>query len=95
LGGALSPRLDVKYQSDTLVANQHSFEGNSILDAVTQPAFWKYDAYLNYRTDEGTWGVNFYVKNIEDTAQKTAKFPFGNPWISEPRTYGASVSYSF
>jgi len=93
--GMLSPRMDVKFQSNTIIANQRSWNGQSILEAVTQKSFWKYDAYLNYQSDENGWGANVYVKNIENTAQKTAKFPFGDPWISQPRTYGVTFSYNF
>jgi len=100
-GGTLVPRFDVKYQSETLVSNERSspFDGSSVLDAVTQPSFWKYDAYLNYtyQTRGGVIGVNMYVKNIADTAEKVSAFPFpfALPRITDPRTWGITLSYSY
>jgi iron complex outermembrane receptor protein len=59
-----------------------------------QPAAHKSDASIVYTDGGGHWTVQAYVRNIEDTIKIESRVP-GGFFISDPRTYGVRVGYSF
>jgi len=97
--GTLTPRFDMKMVSDTIVTNERTnfITKEPALDAVTQPDYFKYDFYLNYRSDSGSYSANFYVKNLANTAEVLQALPvaFIPGQITEPRTYGISFNYNY
>ena len=69
---------------------------------VAQDAYTKFNAFLNYRRDNSGWTGSLFVRNIADrrtvsSSQVSAGFS-GFPILGAfdpPRTFGASVGYSF
>jgi iron complex outermembrane receptor protein len=59
-----------------------------------QPSFHKSDASIGYSDAGGHWTLQVYVKNIEDDVKIESRVP-GGFFISDPRTYGVRLGYSF
>ncbi len=85
--GSLMSRLDVRYTDEQFV--------NAVNNPPnTQKAYSTGDFNLAYRPVSEAWSLNFYVKNISNEVVKI--FLAGpHPQVSAPRTYGASINYSF
>ena len=85
-GGRLVLRADTKLSSGYWAAVQHQFYG------AWQGGFHRSNVYASYVLPNGNWSVNVWAKNLENLAQKTSVMPFWRSTISDPRTYGVSVS---
>jgi iron complex outermembrane receptor protein len=59
-----------------------------------QPSYWKSDASIGYANPDGTWNVQLFVKNIEDTVKIESRVP-GSFFLNDPRTYGVRAAYNF
>ncbi len=75
-----------------------SFENN----LLSQKPYTKFDAFLNYRSTDGTWDAGIYVRNIGNltTAGSIAAGPpSSNGEIyyvaAAPRTFGVRAGYRF
>ncbi|MEP7243709.1 MAG: TonB-dependent receptor [Gammaproteobacteria bacterium] len=91
--GILTPRVDVFYRSDTYYSEfQRLSEG--------QAAFTLVDASVRYHTPESkVWG-SLWIKNATDKLAVSGSYPhnfhgFLGVSYFPPRTYGASIGYSF
>jgi len=87
----VTPRFDVKYSSKYITYNEYWWE--YVGAEVWQPAYWKYDAYLNIGPMTGNWQFNAYVKNIDETVIRN--IAFFQTSIDAPRTYGAGLTLRF
>jgi iron complex outermembrane receptor protein len=89
--GSLRARLDARYTGDQWVNIGKGDPDNLQKSYVTA------DFSLSFRAPEEKWSVSAYVKNLNDKVVKTAAFgpPFpdaGDYGLSDPRTYGVSLS---
>lgn len=97
--GTITARIDGKYSSATIFENV----GNP---DTTQPAYGMGNASLNYRSDDGVWRAQVFVRNftnevVYSRANRT-QLPNTNPPVrlnqyqfQPPRTFGAQFGYSF
>jgi iron complex outermembrane recepter protein len=60
-----------------------------------QGSFNKTDLRLSYAPASDRWSVSLWLKNLENSAQTTQALPFGRVQITDPRTFGANLSYKF
>ena len=88
----ITPQFDAKYSTKYFLYNEYWW--GTLNPEMWQPAFWKYDAYMNIGPSDGIWQVNFYVKNITEKVIRNASF-FTGTNIDEPRTYGSSLKIKF
>lgn len=70
--------------------------------AFSQPSYQKFDAYLNFRSNDGHWTGSLFVRNLTDktTYASIAAAPIsvGGPVVvvaAEPRSYGLRAGYRF
>lgn len=87
----LTPRFDVKYSTKYMVFDMWWWD--SVGAEVEQPAYWKYNAYLNFGPEGGDWQLNAYIKNISETVVRTTSFM--EMYIEDPRTMGIGLSVKF
>ncbi len=94
--GILTPRLDIQYKSGyTLNADPTNPD---TMGFSKQEAYMKYDVSALYASASGKWSVNAYCKNVTNYAVKTMYRNMQGSValnLSEPRTYGAAVSFKF
>ncbi|MGC3980454.1 MAG: TonB-dependent receptor plug domain-containing protein [Steroidobacteraceae bacterium] len=102
-GGTLSPQATARYTGGTPVTNER-YDGNTLIEAQFQDAYWKYDANIAWESNGGHWGANLYGNNLANTAENRGKPPFANPpsfvpflqgTVSPPRTFGAGLNYKW
>ena len=89
--GTLTARLEGRY-TDKQFVNIGKLDPDNL-----QPAYSTSDFSLAYGTPDGRWNVQAYVKNLGDKVVKTASFGppmpnVGSYALSDPRTYGVSLS---
>jgi outer membrane receptor protein involved in Fe transport len=93
--GSVSARWDYYWQDDS-----YSREFNTKGDEIDS---WdQHNASVSYASDNGTWQVKAWVRNIADDdnvtghylSSDTAGF-YRNYFLTDPRIYGASVRASF
>jgi outer membrane receptor protein involved in Fe transport len=106
--GYLIPRYDGAWSDDTYY---DATKGRGIpnLDGLqyapeltfAAPAHWVHNARVGYRTPDGRLEIAGWVRNIEDLAYKTYTFDGSTfqkttiHFISDPRTYGGTVTVTF
>jgi|GEM_PF-4742805 len=88
---SLTPRFDVKYSTKYMAFDMWWWD--SIGAEVEQPAYWKYNAYLNFGPEDVSWQLNAYVKNIDNTVVRTTAFM--DMYIEDPRTMGIGLTVKF
>ena len=72
---------------------------NELYDSVDD--FDQWDARMSARTEDGTWAVTAWVRNIEDDrevftrARPSTVTQNGQYSLTEPRTYGVRLDYNF
>lgn len=97
-GSCLTPRLDIRYQTEMLLEfipeSREVPEGMDVDKVNTEPAHFMIDFSTNYNSSSGKWNLNGYVKNILNHAEKTG-FKLSELRIGSPRTYGAILSVKF
>lgn len=59
-----------------------------------QPSFTKSDLSLAYESADGSYGVQAYVRNIENQISIEQRLP-GAAFVGDPRTFGVRARYSF
>ena len=101
-GGSLTFALDSDWIASHLVTgNQGASTGNALF---TQRSFTKSGANFTYRSGQGGWTVNAFIRNIENEATintVAGGYPtldnggFVNAMIDPPRTYGVSLRKDF
>ncbi|MFT4198963.1 MAG: TonB-dependent receptor [Pseudoxanthomonas sp.] len=93
-GASVTARLDVRYSARYDSSIQQGYYGMDI-----QPGFTRSDASLSYRSASGQWGLRLYVRNIENKAQRLFSLvplaTLAAAEVSDPRTYGVAVNFSF
>jgi len=95
MGGSLEPRVDMRWVTDAYVTNARGTPfGPTDPASIIQKEFHKYDAYVNYTHDGGHISASLYGRNLKNTAEKLSA-GFGGTRITEPRTYGLTVSYNY
>jgi iron complex outermembrane recepter protein len=85
-GGVITARGQSKISDGYWATIEKHFEGSR------QEGFHRSDANLSYAAASGVWSVNAWIKNIENDYQKTTIMPLWRMMISDPRTYGATIS---
>jgi iron complex outermembrane receptor protein len=87
-GAELSANVNTRYSGAYMISDP------SAGVRYEQPSFHKSDLVLGYTTANGKTTVQLYAKNLEDQITIESRVP-GAFFVSDPRTFGARVSYSF
>jgi outer membrane receptor protein involved in Fe transport len=95
IAGSLTARWDYYWQSDS-----YAREFNTVGDQIES---WdQHNASLIYESDNGSWMVKGWIRNIQDEDNVTGKYLtsdtsgfYRNYFLTEPRIFGASVRYNF
>jgi iron complex outermembrane recepter protein len=85
-GGLITAHAQIKYSDGYWVSIEKYW-----VDAF-QKSYHTTDANVSYTSPDAAWVINGWIKNIENDYQMTMKFPLWRTMISDPRTYGATVS---
>lgn len=94
IGGTLTPRFDYRYKSQVF----YTPENDSRIGADPR---WLFDARLDYRTPGGNIVVGGWIRNLTDEFFPVTAFDRKKGTgaivyvVSEPRTYGFSVSFQY
>ncbi|WP_339862919.1 TonB-dependent receptor [Paremcibacter congregatus] len=89
-GGRLRLRGDYRYQGESYREPDNSL--------TIQPAFDLLDASIAYETGDNLWELTLWAKNLLDKEYITHLYVLGGndyALFGTPRTYGATVTYSF
>jgi iron complex outermembrane receptor protein len=87
----LTPRVDIRYSTKYYAFSETQWELAGA--AIIQPAFFKYDGYLNFGPASGTWQLNAYCKNIFNEAVLNLGMMMTS--IEAPRTIGVGITARF
>lgn len=87
----ITPQIDAKWVSKSFINSEYWWE--VVQPEIWQPAYWKFDGFLNIGPTTGTWQFNAYVKNATNTVIRNFAGFVVN--IEAPRTYGAGLTYNF
>jgi iron complex outermembrane receptor protein len=87
-GGDVAATIGTRFTSAYLISDLHANV------RYRQPSVRKSDASLVYTDGGGHWTLQAYVRNIEDEIKIESRVP-GGFYVSDPRTYGVRVGYSF
>jgi len=87
-------RVDANYRDDY-------FTDGDLDPNTLQDSFWKYDARIAIGSDDGTWEVAAYARNLSD--ERVISFSVDAPLsagiyasgVDEPRVYGVQATYNF
>ena len=60
-----------------------------------QPGYRRSDLYLTRHSPDEAWTAGLWVRNLENRAQVANALPFGRVQITDPRTVGANLGYTF
>tara|TARA_R110000782_G_C14819243_1_gene413906 strand:+ start:4455 stop:6731 length:2277 start_codon:yes stop_codon:yes gene_type:complete len=92
---------------DFTLRGEISYRSRSYLTAfnvkeVSQPAYAKLNAFLNWASNDGQVSGSLYIRNITNKTTVSSAYVssglFGFPingYLEEPRTYGARIRYDF
>lgn len=101
-GGNITARIESRYQTESTVLMDAIYnegmlripEGMDQTAVNREPAHHISNANLRYSDPTGRWGLNAYIKNIENYAEK--KNLLNNAMrIGPPRTFGVVLSVKF
>lgn len=92
-GAEWSLGAEMKFSDNYRVTLLKDFPGGDL--NVHQAGYRRTDLYLNYHSADGNWTAALWAKNLEDKAQVTNALPFGRVQITNPRTFGVNLGYSF
>jgi iron complex outermembrane recepter protein len=92
-GGLLTAGLNTRFSDGYIVSLNSSMSGGNLNGE--QGTFHKTDLRLSYAPVNERWSVGLWLRNLENSAQSTQALPFGRMLISDPRTFGANLSYKF
>jgi len=87
----VTPRASFKYSTKYLLFQEYWW--SLVNPEMYQPAYWKFDAYMNVGPQDGRWNLSFYWKNITEEPVRLVSFMSVN--IDEPMTYGAKFEVRF
>lgn len=87
----ITPQVDARYVSKSFVNSEYWWE--IVQPEIWQPAYWKFDGFLNIAPESGRWVVNAYIKNATETVIRNFAGFVVN--IEAPRTYGVGLTYNF
>lgn len=65
------------------------------VDGRWQDSYHRSEAYVNYYSASGRWSSGLWMKNIENDAQTTFVMGFYRRKITDPRTFGMNISFTF
>lgn len=88
---SLTPRADLRYSTSFPIYSEYWWELAGV--ETVQPAYFKYDAYLNFGPISGNWQLNAYCKNISEEAIRDLGMMYTS--VQAPRTIGVGMSVSF
>jgi hypothetical protein len=88
----ITPEFDAQYSTKYFLFYEYWW--NTLNPQMWQPAYWKFDAFMNIGPADGVWTVNAYVKNLNEQVIRSSAFFVGTN-INDPRTYGASLKIKF
>lgn len=87
----LTPRVDIRYSTKYPLFSEYWWANANV--ETMQPAYFKYDGYLNFGPASGTWQLNAYVKNISNEAIRDLGMMYTT--VQPPRTIGVGMSFRF
>ncbi len=93
-GGSLTPRLDYRYKSQVF----YTPENDSRIGADPR---WLFDARLDYKTPDGSISISGWIRNLTDEYYPVTAYDRKRRVgsivyvVSEPRTFGMTLSYLF
>lgn len=99
-GSSLTPRIDVRFQSEQMVSFQEyaGIQGEagltSLVGYVEQEAYHMSNFTLLYASLDRNWTMTGYINNIEDYAVKK-NYLDERLTIGDPRTYGVVFSVKY
>lgn len=88
----VTPTFDVKW-SDKYFCNSEPWYEAAAPNEIWQPAYFKYDAFLNITPTESKWAVNLYGRNLSEEVIRDLVGTDMN--IQAPRTFGATLTVNF
>jgi len=88
-GGLLTARVQTKVSDGYWATTEKHFENS------WQDGFHRTDANISYASGSGIWVANGWVKNIENDYQKTTVMPLYRMMITDPRTFGVTISLKY
>jgi iron complex outermembrane recepter protein len=94
--GILTPRIDLQRKSKYKLAADPT--NPDPIGFGNQDAYFKGDLSAAYSANSGKWTLNAYCKNFTNEAVKTTYMSFGGSYrmsLTDPRTYGATLSVKF
>ncbi len=93
--GTITPRYSFYWQ-DSSYAREYNRKGDKI------PSWTQQNASINIDSAGGAWSAKLWIRNIADKDNVTGHYLtsdtsglFQNYFLTEPRVYGATVSYTF
>jgi outer membrane receptor protein involved in Fe transport len=87
----LTPRADIRYSTEYPLFSEWYWALAGV--ETMQPAYFKYDGYLNFGPTSGAWQLNAYVKNISEEVVRDLGMMFTT--VQPPRTMGVGLSFRF
>lgn len=87
-----TPRITAKYSSRYFLYTEYWMQ--EVNPEMWQPAYWKFDTYLNLGPQDSTWSINLYCKNVTNEPVRIMAL-MTNVMLDEPRTYGATFKVKF
>lgn len=87
----LTPRVDVHYSTKYALYSEYWWKYAGV--ETEQPAYWKYDGFVNFGPSSGLWQLNAYVKNITEEPIRNLAMMYTS--VGEPRTFGIGLSIKF
>ncbi len=88
-GGLITAHAQIKY-SDGYWASIEKYWEDS-----WQKSYHTTDANISYTSPGSSWMINCWIKNIENDWHKTMMFPLWRYMISDPRTFGATLTFKW
>jgi iron complex outermembrane receptor protein len=88
-GGTLAFRMQSKLSTDYWAATNKWYGG------ARQAGYTSSDLNLNYVSGDSAWSAALWAKNLENGAQKVYVYPFYRAQLSNPQTFGLTLSYHF
>lgn len=106
LGGVLTPRIDLNYQSGFEVDSVDQGTFHTPVGNLTAhvPSFTLVNARISYRPDDADWEIAATVQNMFDEYYFTNKYDFNTGtagyasaqgYVGRPRTWEVGVKYRF
>jgi len=88
-GATISANLDTRISSGYYVTIEKYLPGSY------QESYHRSDAYATYTAASGKWSTGVWLKNIENDAQTTIVMPNYRRMVTDPRTFGITLTVKY